>query len=243
MKIIEILNKLNEIAPFELQEKWDNSGLIIGDKNREVERIILSLDVDEDVILHTPKRSLIITHHPLIFGKLSTLNFQTYPANLIEKMIKKDIQLISLHTNFDKTILNRYVLENVLGWQVRGNLVDFILIAEVQKSGDEVFNHIKNQLGLKILKFTEKPKFINRVALTTGAGASLKKFLIGKVDLFITGDIKYHEAFEAKSMKLAMLDIGHFESEKFFIDAIFPYVNTWDIEVKKFNSKNPFQYR
>ena len=240
MKIVEILDRLDKIAPFELQEKWDNSGLLIGSRDREIDTIVLSLDVDEHVISNTPKNSLIITHHPLIFGKLSSIDFRRYPGNLIEKMIKRDIQLISLHTNFDKAVLNRYVLEEVLGWKVQEELEEFILISEVQKSGDEVFQHIREKLGLKSLKYTEKPDFINRIALTTGAGASLKNSLIGKVELFITGDIKYHEAFEAKSVGLALLDIGHFESEKFFIDAIYPYLKEWDIEILKIQSQNPF---
>jgi len=242
LSIKEILEKLNQIAPFELQERWDNSGLLIGSQDREVDTITLSLDIDDGVIENSPDGSLLITHHPLIFSGLKELNFQKYPSNLIEKIIRKNIQLISLHTNFDKTILNRYVLEKILGWEVDEKIDDFILIAKVEKSGDEVFQYVKERFHLPYLKFTTKPKFIERVALTTGSGASLKSNLTGKVDLFLTGDIKYHDAFEAKSEGLALLDIGHFESEKFFGDAISPFLEDLNLNIIKLQSNNPFTY-
>ncbi len=241
MKIADILKRLDEIAPFETQEKWDNSGLLIGDMERRVESVVLSLDIDRDVIEKAPQNSLIITHHPLIFSGIKSLNFSKYPSNLIELIVKKGIQLISLHTNFDKAILNRYVLETILGWKVKEELDDFILVAEVDSSGEAIFEHIKERLNLPYLRYTEIPHQIKRVALTTGSGASLKDIVSGKVDLFLTGDIKYHEAFEAKSINLPLLDIGHFESEIGFADSIKPYLDELNLDVQIINSSNPFQ--
>ena len=83
MKLQEIYIHLDEISPFELQEKWDNSGLIVGDMSREVSQIVVSLDVDSEMIENAKEGTLFVVHHPLIFGKLTQLDFAKYPSNLI----------------------------------------------------------------------------------------------------------------------------------------------------------------
>ena len=103
MKLKEIYDFLDKISPLELQEKWDNSGLVVGDMSRDVSEIVLSLDVDEDTIEAAKEGTLFIVHHPLIFGKLTELDFTKYPSNLIEKLILKSshslpcIQILTKH--------------------------------------------------------------------------------------------------------------------------------------------------
>ena len=92
MKLQEIYNYLDKISPFELQEKWDNSGLIVGELTREVSEVVLALDIDDEMIESTKEGTLFIVHHPLIFGKLTQLDFAKYPSNLIEKMILKKVE-------------------------------------------------------------------------------------------------------------------------------------------------------
>ena len=75
MKLQEIYNHLDRISPFELQEKWDNSGLIIGDMSREVSKIVVALDIDEEMIESADTDTLFVVHHPLIFGNLTQLDF------------------------------------------------------------------------------------------------------------------------------------------------------------------------
>ncbi len=70
MKIAEIYNQLNQISPFELQEKWDNSGLLVGDMNREIKEIVISLDIDRDILERAKEDTLFIVHHPIIFSGL-----------------------------------------------------------------------------------------------------------------------------------------------------------------------------
>ena len=118
MKLKEIYNILNEISPFELQEKWDNSGLIIGDMESKIDKIILSIDIDKELLKNSDDGVLFIVHHPLIFDGLKSLNFAKYPANLIKTMIQKNQSLIAMHTNFDKTHLNRYVFEEILDFKI-----------------------------------------------------------------------------------------------------------------------------
>ena len=75
MKLQEIYDVLNQISPFELQEKWDNSGVLIGSMDDEIENVYISIDLDLELAKSIEPNSLIITHHPLIFSVLFSLCF------------------------------------------------------------------------------------------------------------------------------------------------------------------------
>ena len=238
LNISKIYQKLNQISPFELQESWDNSGLIVGNWDNEIEKIYISLDLDLELVENIPNNSLIITHHPLIFKPLKTLVPNSYSQKIAIKLIQKNINLISMHTNFDKTHLNKYVMSEVLGFEYIQK-DDFILEAKVDMKFEKFVKHIQKSLKTDNLNFVQSHKKITSFSLTTGSGMSLLPQI--KTDCFLTGDIKYHEAMEAKARGISLIDITHYESEKYFCDAIYKELN----EFKKFaiiqNSKNPFK--
>lgn len=237
MTLKQIHTHLNKISPFELQEKWDNSGLIVGDMSREVSQVVLSIDIDEELIDSSDENTLFIVHHPLIFGKLTQIDFSKYPSNLIEKMIIKNQSCIAMHTNFDKTHLNRYVFREILGFDME-NQDDFLCMARGEWNYKALLKHIKDRLGLDVLKVVGKKESIKSIALCTGAGASLMDEV--EADCFLTGDIKYHDAMKALSENLMMVDIGHYESERFFADILYDELKVLPILAIISNSKNPF---
>ena len=238
MKISEIYDKLNTISPFELQERWDNSGLLVGDMNREFNHIALSLDLDKENLELAKENTLFIVHHPLIFSGLKELDFSKYPANLLEIMVKKNLSLIAMHTNFDKTHLNAYVFEKVLGFKKEAQN-EFICKARGFWSKDTLIKLLKEKLGVEVLKVVAPKQNINSIALTTGAGASLLDEV--EADCFLTGDIKYHDAMKAMSQNVMMIDIGHYESEKFFVDVLKIELKNLGILGIILQSKNPFE--
>jgi len=238
MKIEEIYQKLNEISPFELQEKWDNSGLLIGDMNREFEHIALALDLDKESLEQAKENTLFIVHHPLIFSGLKQLDFSVYPANLLEIMVKKNLSLIAMHTNFDKTHLNAYVFEKILGFKKEFQ-DEFICRTTGDWSKNELISLLKEKLGLETLRVVSPKNKIKSIALTTGAGASLMDEV--DADCFLTGDIKYHDATKAMSQNLMMVDIGHYESEKFFVDVMMEELKNLGHLGIISQSKNPFE--
>lgn len=238
MTLGEIYTLLDGISPFELQEAWDNSGLLIGSPDDSFDHVVVALDIDEQMLDEVEEKSLIITHHPLIFGKLNRLDFSHYPARFIQKMIKKDIFHIALHTNFDKTHLNRYVAENVL------NLADieadeFVCYGDVPEQSLESFaSDIQAKLGLEKIKYTKAGGTVRRVALATGSGASLLSHI--DADCFLTGDIKYHDAMEALALNISLIDITHYGSERFFSQILCEILKHNGIKAIIKNSKNPF---
>lgn len=239
MSVEEIYKILDEISPFELQESWDNSGLLVGDWKHDVKHIVLSIDIDEALLENVDEDTLIITHHPIIFGGLKQLQFNQYPAKLLQTMLQKNISNIAMHTNFDQTHLNAYVATQVLGYEI-GEKEGFVAYLEVDEDFDTFAKNIGKKLGLKHIRCIKNHEKIKRVALTTGSGASLMKTI--KADCFLTGDIKYHDAMEAKTIGLSMIDIGHFESERYFGEVLAKDLENLGLSVIISSSKNPFEY-
>ncbi len=239
MKISQIYKFLDELSPFELQESWDNSGLLIGDFNQDITKIALSIDVDEMLIDSLENNTLLITHHPIIFGGLKQLDFNKYPANLIQKMIKKNISNIAMHTNFDQTHLNDYVTTEVLGYKIVKK-DGFIAYFDIDDDFDTFALKIASKFSLPYAKCVKCSSRVKRVAITTGSGCSLIKSI--EADCFLTGDVKYHDAMEAKSINLSLIDIGHFESEHYFAQILHEHLKILGLEAIISSSKNPFTY-
>lgn len=103
MKLSKIINILELLFPKNLAEKWDNSGLQIGDQNSEINKILLALDVNDSVvnIAVEKKYDLILTHHPFIFNPLKSINIGDKKGKIIKELIKNNINLYTMHTNLD----------------------------------------------------------------------------------------------------------------------------------------------
>ncbi len=118
MLIKDITNYLEEFAPLSLQESYDNSGLLIGSSTKKVNKILITLDVTEEVINEAvnKKCELIIAHHPIIFKGIKKLTSSNVTEKLVVKAIKKDIAIYAIHTNLDNVIGGvNSILANKLG--------------------------------------------------------------------------------------------------------------------------------
>ena len=104
MKISELIDPIEKLAPPSLQEGYDNSGLIVGDKNAKVESVLVCLDCTEAVVEEAIEKGhgLIVAHHPIVFKGLKKFNGQTYVERVVQMAIKNDIALYASHTNLDK---------------------------------------------------------------------------------------------------------------------------------------------
>ena len=108
MQIGDIVNHLEQIAPSSLQESYDNSGLLIGEKSTEVTGIVVSLDCIEATIQEAIDKgcNLIVAHHPIVFSGLKRFNNANYVQRTVQLAIKNDIAIYAIHTNLDNVYAN-----------------------------------------------------------------------------------------------------------------------------------------
>ena len=243
MRLKEIYELLNTLSPFEIQEKWDNAGLLVGTLDDEIKSVYLSIDLDLELVSTFEENSLVITHHPLIFSGIKKVNYNTYSTKLLRELIKKNISLISMHTNIDKTHLNKYVSEEILGFKIE-NSKEFISYCDVNMSFNDLVKYVSSKLDLKTTNTVRCNDFIKKIAIVTGSGMSLIDEI--KADCFLTGDIKYHDAMEAKARGLSLIDIRHYESERCFAPLIegllSEYLKKNKLKAIITASKNPFEF-
>lgn len=105
MEIKDLLQFLDELAPFSYQEKWDNSGLICGNPSDKITGVLCSLDATEEIVEEAISNNcnVVVSHHPIVFSGLKSIKETgTYPERAVFKAIKNGVALIAIHTNFDK---------------------------------------------------------------------------------------------------------------------------------------------
>lgn len=235
VKYREIISAINEIAPPELAQDWDNCGTQVYTGKEYIEKVLVCLEVTNAVIDEAEKLGVdfILTHHPLLFSPMRKVDNNEFIGSLIVELIKNEISVYSAHTNFD-TVLggNNTKLCEILGLRVIGRLIGanespertIGRIAEFKEpiSLDAAAKLVQDKLDLppqSIRIVGEKDRMIKRVGVCTGAGADLMNHcLTNNCDAFITGDVKYHDAQHAKEMNLAVIDAGHFGTEYIFSD-------------------------
>ena len=244
MKIAELIQFLESHAPLSLQEDYDNSGFLVGDDQRELEKVLISLDVTEEVVEEAINEGaqLIVSHHPIIFSGLKQLTGKDYVQRTVIKALKNDIALYAIHTNLDNVskdgvnskiasklaLSNTFVLEENPNKHHGGQQIGAGMIGEMENPMDEkaFLDYLKERMELKVLKHTPLTgNKIKKVALCGGSGSFLLKSAIDNgADVFISADFKYHQYFDADG-KILIADIGHYESEKYTSQLLLELLN------------------
>lgn len=260
MIIREITDYLETIAPLELQESYDNAGLIVGDHRAEVTAGLFCLDTTEAVIEEAIGLgcNLVIAHHPIIFKGLKRLNGYHYTERAVLKAIKNDIAIYAIHTNLDNVLssgVNQKIGQKIglkeikiLRSGVDDNVGSGIIgLLSDSMPFDQFSKHLLECMELPGFRYTRPVKAdIERVAICGGSGRFLLEDAISQgADAFISADFKYHEFFEANE-QIVIFDIGHYESEKFTIELLHQLItgkfSTFAGYCTKVNT-NPINYR
>lgn len=210
MKVLDILEFLEKLAPLELAEPWDNCGLLIGDKNSDVLKTLVALDVTEAVVCEAIKigANLIISHHPVIFRGIKHIRDQ---KNII-LAIKNDISIISMHTNLDKTFVNDILAEKLELSNIQSLELGKIGTLKAPMHINDFIVYVKEKLNIDSISFANATDTVYKLAVIGGSGGSF----LGKTqdaDTFITGDISYHTFLDAVDMGKNIIDAGHFATE------------------------------
>lgn len=225
----DVIREMELIAPPILKESYDNVGLMVGDKCKEVNKVLLALDCTKDVIEEAKdsKVDMIITHHPLIFRKPSRIVTDDLQGRKIIELIKNDIAVYSSHTNLDsvKGGINDQLM-NILGFR-KNKLIDVSPIKEYQDAGigriailehemdiKEIIQLVKEKLNIQNMKAAIGNNIIKKVAVINGSGQDYFSQAVRMgADCIITGDTSYHFVSDYKEMGISIIDAGHFGTE------------------------------
>lgn len=268
MILRELVQKIEKKYPTSLAESWDNVGLMIGDFNQEIKRVLVALEANEAVIKEAIqlKADLIVTHHPFFFSKFNQLNSDTLKGSLTLSLIQNNIALYSMHTNYDiafdgmsDQFLRRiglpvdevFLPANPEAWYLNEHSgkapgLGRISILKEEMTLASLSAYVKDKLNMQQIRVVgDINASIKKVAVITGAAADMyADAKAAGADVLISGDLKYHIAQDALDCKMNVIDCGHFETENIFKDSMREYLTSiCSLEILSSNvNLNPFQY-
>ncbi len=230
VRVQEVMEALERIAPKRLAEDWDNPGLLVGSPEGEVARVLVALDVSDQVVKTAIREGagMIVAHHPLIFRAIKKIRTDTPLGARLQMLLSHDIAVAAAHTNLDiaKGGVND-VLAAAVGLQ---NLKSFVVV-EKTDAGEESLGRIgyltesmpieafARQVAaalpidsMRLVKAGEHP--VQKVALCSGSGAEfIERAAFLGADAYLTGDVRYHDAQHAAELGIHVIDAGHFGTE------------------------------
>lgn len=227
MKVRDILEKINLVAPFMLAEEWDNVGLMVGNPEWDVRRLALSLDPLPEVMEEAFRKGCqaLLTHHSLFFKPVRNLDLSTSFGKIIQMAIKAEMCIMTAHTNWDsaengvsRTLARRLKLNAIvplsqseIGIGGMGAIGELPAVTDIRGALEK----LKSAWNLSRLDYYGPTDCsILRVALCGGSGGALwTKALTMKADLYVTADMKYHDILDCLRAKLPVVVVDHAEME------------------------------
>lgn len=233
VEIADIYRFLDGLYPFSLQEKWDNSGLLVENYDMKCSKVVLSLDITNKVIDEAFEKGaeLIISHHPVIFEarKRITRNDPVF------RLIEREIAAICMHTDLDIAAggTNGVILEKLseklkLAGEPEhfeelgvGNGLGWIINLEEAVSPKQLAEICREIFGCEHIRMSKRRHGISRIAFCSGSGGSMLGLAAEKgCDALITGDVKHDVWIDANNNDVAVLDCGHFHTENLVLEQL-----------------------
>lgn len=226
MKVFELLDVVDKICPFEDAFDDDKVGLLVGSGENEISGIVVSHDLEKSTLDYCKENSIntVISYHPATYKKYDDLNEDLMLSKISLEFYKENINIISIHTAQDVCIGgNGDTLIEIF------NLTDIQIFGEtspgkgVGKIG-RVKNHdanslstlIENKLSTKIVRTNShfpKLKNIEKIAFVPGSGTQFLHEILGKTDVFITGDASHHHLLLTDEHKMGFIQLNHISTE------------------------------
>lgn len=249
------LTALEQWVPLSYAEEWDNCGLQVGRRDKNLSKIMIALTPGIATI-HAAvdaKVDMLLTHHPMIFKPIKAVTMDTVLGQGIIQLVQHDINLYCAHTNLDITVGGvNDVLANTLALQ---NVAVLEPITEVYGIGrigvlkepmilDDFLAMVSHQLGCNYLSYQgDLRKTVQTVALCGGSGISyLQVAKKAGADVYVTGDLKYHDAQLANELGICVVDAGHFGTEKLITNALADFAVAQGLETILFEEEDYLQH-
>ena len=232
MKVRDIIRAVEEFAPAAVQEEWDNSGLIIGSPEDNIDGVLVAFDCTPETVDEAVGEGcgMIVTHHPLIFKGLKKIIPGDPVCDAVIKAVKAGIAVYAAHTSADKVLggvsfamAGRLGLKDVEILSNDSEETGLGAIGELPEPlpAKDFIALLKKAFGCSVVKCSAPIEgLISKVALCGGSGAEFIPLAQARgAQAYISADISYHNFFTPEGFMVA--DIGHFESEVEITDILF----------------------
>ncbi len=224
MTVNGIFEYLNTLFPVETACGFDNVGILIGDGDSRVTRVLIALDCTLNIIKEAKEQGceLIVTHHPVIFDPLKSLT----SGDVAYEAVKQGLSVICMHTNMDvgnggvnHCLCEALGLSEVEGYTAQdGYLLSKGKISPI--SGNELASRIKEKLGFSV-RYVDSGKKISNILVCSGSGGGFVNEIIpSDTDALITADVKHNHFLEAERLGVSLFDGGHFATEDVVIEPL-----------------------
>ncbi len=236
LTIDQVVAFLDQFAPPQLAESWDNVGLLVGDRARPARRLMTCLTLTPATVAEAIERDadLVVSHHPLPFRPVARVTTDTTVGRLLWDLIGAHIAVYSPHTAFDSapTGINQRLAAGLglteIGPLVRPPAGAFDASLGAGRCGvlgppvslRDLVDRVKRLLAVPVVRVVgDDARPIARVALACGSGGSfLDAARDARCDCLVTGETSFHTCLEAEATGLALLLTGHFASERFAVE-------------------------
>lgn len=214
----EIYERINLLAPFALKEPWDNAGLLAGSRTQIVDSVLCALELNAGVLREAIEKGvqMIVTHHPILFRGRKNLCEDDPEGALLCELVRNRIALIAAHTNFDNAQPGvNDALAEILGLaEIEAHEGGLRTGIAQQNTLGEFRSQTERMLGGPVRMYGDADARIRRIALLGGAGEDYAQAAReAGADVFLTGEISHHKAWDAYSSGLFVLEAGHAATE------------------------------
>ena len=250
IKVKNISEYINSIAPYSTECDWDNCGILVGNPDKTVNKIAFTLDLTRETLTASKQfgADLIITHHPVIFKPQSTF----LSGTLAYDLVLNDISVISAHTCFDcamggvnDVLCEMLDIENVTGVPSDDCVVPMARIGDIDPvASDKFIEKVAEKLNT-VCRVSDSEKTVSKVAVCGGAGMDFFEAAVKLgADAYVTGDASHHHFLEAASKGVTLIAAGHFETEAPAMVRLLDVVSNKfsDTECMLINQSNPVKY-
>lgn len=242
----DIAELMDTIAPLDLAEEWDNVGLLLGDVQNDVDRVLTCLTLTPDVAREAidKQAGMIVSHHPILFRPVQRLTADSSEGRMLLDLIAAGIAVYSPHTGYDSAVegINQQLAEMFqlkqiapLRPDVNVETDDAVAIGAGRYGTlgkptqlSELIETIKRQLKIDSLQFVGSDlAMVERVGIACGSAAEfLSDAARAGCQLFITGEARFHSALEAVSLDMNMVLVGHYASERPAVERLADTIST-----------------
>lgn len=253
----EFCESMEKLAPRGLALEWDNVGLQVGDADKQVSTVLVTLTITAEVLAKAvaEKVDLIIAHHPVIFKPLQAIRTDQPQGALLAAALKHDISLYVAHTNLDQAPSG---LNDWLAQELGLSDVKVLVPGPTSESGlgrvgtipekdlGDLAHELEQLWGCVVRTVGDPTTKISTLAVVGGSGGDfIRQAKEAGAQCLITGDVSYHDALDAEALGLALLDAGHFATEKIMVREVAAFLRSEfgdALIVLQETSSNPFRY-